>query len=228
MKPDLSVIIPVWEEFDIINETIKNIRIIGTGFDYEIIVIDCMPKGSTIRTIKDKNVRMYTAEKSRAVQMNYGAVKAKGRILVFLHADTHLPRNAFAKIIQTIDLKKIKTGAFNLKINSGKFLLKFIAMIASLRSRITRIPYGDQVIFFESNYFFKIGMYKNIPIMEDIEVMKRVKTLKDKIRIIPDRVITSERRWSKEGIFNCTMRNWLISFMYYLGVKPEKLVKYYY
>ena len=228
MKTKFSIIIPVCRESAIINNTIDNIRSVGNTFHYEIIVVDCVPDGSTINEITDKNVKKYIAKKGRARQMNYGAQMAKGQILLFLHADTYLPRMAFKKIIMIFHLKKIKIGAFSLKIETENILLKFISVIADLRSKITRIPYGDQVHFFEREYFFEIGKYKNIPIMEDIEIMKRVKRLKNTIHIISDKAITSERRWKKEGVFTCTMRNWYISILYYLGVKPEKLVKYYY
>ncbi|MCK5255532.1 MAG: glycosyl transferase family 2, partial [Deltaproteobacteria bacterium] len=94
-------------------------------------------------------------------------------------------------------------------------------------SRFTRIPYGDQIIFLRKDYFNKIGGYKEIPLMEDVELMQRIKRQGDKICILTDKVVTSPRRWEKEGIIFCTLRNWIILTLYMIGISPSKLAKYY-
>jgi GT2 family glycosyltransferase len=158
--------------------------------------------------------------------MNTGAKKALGRYLIFLHSDTFLPEDSYEKLYNT--LKKYKAGAFNLNIKSNNFFIKFIAKVSSLRSRITRIPYGDQVIFIQNDYFKTLNGYKEIPLMEDVEIMLRIKKQKEKIYILKDKVITSPRRWQKEGILFCTLRNWFLIILFFFGVSPEKLVKFYY
>jgi hypothetical protein len=92
---------------------------------------------------------------------------------------------------------------------------------------LNRIPYGDQAIFIRKSYFDKIGRFKEIPLMEDVELMRRIKKKGDKIFIIRDRVKTSARRWEKEGIFYTTLKNQILVSLYYLGINPHKLVKYY-
>ena len=92
---------------------------------------------------------------------------------------------------------------------------------------VTRIPYGDQCIFIKKDYFEKIGGYKNIAIMEDIELMKRIKRTGDKICIIPNYIKTSSRRWEKEGIISCALRNWMIRFFYYIGIHPDRFERFY-
>jgi hypothetical protein len=99
--------------------------------------------------------------------------------------------------------------------------------MASLRSRITRIPFGDQAIFIRKAYFQKLGGFKDIPLMEDLEIMQRIKKKGDKICIIRCKVLTSPRRWEKEGILRCTLRNWLLQVLYFFGVPPYKLAKWY-
>jgi hypothetical protein len=118
-------------------------------------------------------------------------------------------------------------GAFGLGIKSNKRIYRAIAFLGSLRSRLNRIPYGDQTIFVRRNYFNKIGGYKDIPLMEDVELMQRMKRSGKKIVIFHDRVMTSPRRWEEEGLVHCIFRNWTLQILYFLGVSPHKLVNFY-
>ncbi len=123
--------------------------------------------------------------------------------------------------------KQYVAGAFDLGMDTSSLALKTIVYIASRRSRLSRIPYGDQGIFIRRDYFNRIGCYKDMPLMEDVELMRRIKKMGDKIHIIPDRVSTSARRWEEEGAARCSARNIIIATLYYMGVPPEKLVRYY-
>jgi hypothetical protein len=118
-------------------------------------------------------------------------------------------------------------GAFDLEIKSKKRIFRLIERAASIRSRLTRIPYGDQAIFLKKSFFDQIGGFKDIPIMEDVELMQRVKKAGQKIKFIPRKVWTAARRWEKEGIVYCTLRNWILISLYMFGVSPEKLNKFY-
>jgi hypothetical protein len=118
-------------------------------------------------------------------------------------------------------------GAFNLGISSGKWIYRVIAGAASLRSRLTRIPYGDQAIFIRRDEFRNLGGYPVIPIMEDVALMRQIKNRGGKITIIPHPVETSPRRWQREGVVCGTLRNWLLLLAYFLGRSPEKLARYY-
>ncbi len=159
--------------------------------------------------------------------MNAGAKAAQGEILIFLHADTGLPPNALNHIQHIMSEKKYVAGAFELSFDSERLGLKLIAKAASWRYRLLRLPYGDQAIFMPQEYFHRIGGFAEIPIMEDLELMRRIKKRKDKIYISKERVKTSARRWEKEGIVYCVLRTWMLASLYCLGVSPEKLAKYY-
>jgi rSAM/selenodomain-associated transferase 2 len=159
--------------------------------------------------------------------MNMGASASRGDILIFLHADTELPIHALKKINTLLGRKKYVGGAFDLAIKSDKLIFKVIGVFASLRSRLNRIPFGDQAIFIRREYFNQIGGYKEIPLMEDVELMRRVKKFGSKIWIFHDRVMTSPRRWEKEGVIYCTFRNWSLQALYFLGVSPDKLIHFY-
>lgn len=222
-----SIVIPVLNKQDQINTLIEHVHSQDYEGACEIIVADGDPQGRTIKVIRDENVISITSKKGRASQMNAGAELAHGEVLIFLHADTKLPPNALEKISQVLEDAKYVGGAFDLGIDSDSLLLKYIATRTRFRSRLNRIPYGDQAIFIRRSYFDEIGRFKDIPLMEDVELMRRIKKRGDKIFILRDRVKTSARRWEKEGIFYTTLRNRLLVGLYYVGVSPDKLAKYY-
>ena len=227
MPPRFSVIIPVFNEDALINATIEHLDSLSGKASLEIIVVDGDKSGKTIGAVRDGNVKTAISEKGRGNQMNRGAALAEGDIAIFLHADTRLPLDAFALIESALRDPGRQAGAFDLAIASGRPIYRMIAKIASLRSRITRIPYGDQAHFFRRNYFQDIGGFANIPLMEDVEIMGRIKKRGERITIIKRAVTTSSRRWEKEGILRCTLRNWLLICLYFFGVSPERLSIFY-
>ncbi len=223
-----SIIIPVLHEGERILSAIDRIHALGPVEPYEIIVVDGASDLDTLRFLRGrKDVTAVAAATGRARQMNRGADVARGEILLFLHADTELPPGALGKIKEVIHGTEAVAGAFDLGIASGKRVFRIIERAASIRSRLTRIPYGDQALFMKKEYFDRIGGFREIPLMEDIELMRRIKKQGGRIHILRERVMTSPRRWEKEGILLCTLRNWAISTFYYLGVPPETLNRFY-
>ncbi len=226
-KYSFSIIIPVLNEAELINDCLGHFRNQIVENSCQIIVADADPDFSTAKAIKFNDVLTVRSERGRARQMNTAADLAEGEILLFLHADTKLPPDALKKIRQVLENPKYVGGAFDLGIDSEKFFLKFIANRASFRSRLTRMPYGDQAIFIRKSYFDKIGRFKDITIMEDVELMRRIKKLGGQIYIIDEKVLTSPRRWEKEGAVYTTLRNQILIVLYYLGVSPNKLARFY-
>lgn len=222
-----SIIVPVLNEQDQINSFIDKVK--DQSFDgyFELIIVDGDSRGGTINAVRDNSVICLISPKGRGRQMNAGAAAARGEILIFLHADTILPDNALGKISRVLQDKNYVGGAFDLKIDSNRLFLKYISVRASLRSRWNRIPYGDQALFIRKKYFDQIGGFKEIPLMEDVDLMRRIKKDGRKIIILPDKVTTSARRWENEGAFYTTMRNQILVRLFYLGVSPHKLAKYY-
>ncbi len=222
-----SIIIPVLNEGDRINALIEQIHNQGFEFPYEVIVVDGDPPGGTVEAIQSGDVLTIITEKGRGRQMNAGAAVARGDILIFLHADTMLPDGALKKISRALERQDYVGGAFDLKIDSDRLFLRYISVRASLRSRLNRIPYGDQAIFMRKKYFDQIGRFKDIPLMEDVEFMRRVKRDGRKIHILPDKVTTSARRWQRDGALYTTVRNQVLVALFRLGVSPGRLAKYY-
>ncbi len=222
-----SIIVPVFQEGERINDLLGYLNRLDSEKNLEIIVVDGAKEKDTLRAIHSNHVIKISSGKGRAKQMNAGASVANGEILIFLHADTELPGQALKKIYSLIVEKAYVGGAFDLGIKSDKFIFKIVSTSASLRSRLSRIPFGDQAIFIRREYFNQIGGYKEILLMEDVELMRRIKKSGNKIRIFHDRVMTSPRRWEKEGVIYCTLRNWTLQALYFLGMSPDRLAKFY-
>jgi rSAM/selenodomain-associated transferase 2 len=222
-----SIIIPVIHESEIINTLLESLKHIETDEPFEIIVVDGSSTRDTLSAIMDKTVITQGCEQGRGRQMNAGAALAHGEILIFLHVDTFLPTNALSVIKETLENKQLVGGAFTLQIQSQKRILRIIAADSTLRSQITRAPYGDQVIFLRKSCFDAIGGYADIPIMEDVELMRRIKKTGGHIAILSHRVVTSARRWDQEGLLYVLLRDTLIIFLFWCGVSAEKLAKYY-
>lgn len=227
MKHKISVIIPVLNEAPIINLALDRIFSLPYDGEVEVILVDGSPDGETLAAVSRKEAIKLRSGKGRSCQMNKGALNACGDILLFLHADTGLPEKALDIISSIMGKGDYVGGAFDLGINSRKPVFRLIELTASLRSRVTRVPYGDQAFFIWKDHFHAIGGFKEIPIMEDVELMQRIKKACGKIHIIPEQAKTSPRRWEKEGVLFCTLRNWTLITLYFLGVRPEKLAKFY-
>jgi rSAM/selenodomain-associated transferase 2 len=225
--PMISLIIPVLNEAENINEIIQHIRALASEGFTEIIVVDGDPRGSTINSIKDGDVRTAISLKGRAHQMNRGAAMATGAILLFLHADTYLPSNAFTLIQAAMNDKDVVGGAFDLGFTDQRSIFRITEMYVFLRTRLTKIPFGDQSIFIRHNYFNMIGGYSDLPLMEDVDLMKRIRKRGDRLYIISEKVHTSARRYEREGIACATIRNWMLQLLYALGVSPERLIRWY-
>jgi rSAM/selenodomain-associated transferase 2 len=222
-----SIIIPVLHESEIIHTQLEALKHIVTEEPFEIIVVDGSQTQDTLRVISDTNVKKYSCQQSRGRQMNEGASHASGDILVFLHADTVLPANAFLLIQKTLQNKQLVGGAFTLQIQPQTVFFRMIAAYSTLRSQITRTPYGDQVIFLRKTYFDVIGRYQDIPLMEDVELMHRIRKKKGQIVILPHPVFTSARRWRHEGFIYTLLRDNIIIFLYWCGIPSEKLARFY-
>lgn len=224
----ISVVIPVLNEGDRIGEILQSLKKAAAGVPYEVIVVDGDPAGATIGRIDDPSVITLTARRGRARQMNTGAARASGEILLFLHADTLLPEKAFASITGALADSRFIGGAFDLGVQNDQLIFRIIGRCASLKHRLTHVPYGDQAIFMQRRYFEDIGGYHEIPLMEDIELMKRVKRSGGRIVILRQRVMTSSRKWEKDGVFYTVLRNWMLQTLYLMGIPADRLVKYYY
>ena len=222
----VSIIIPVLHETDVDGFLDRLFACFSRAL-FEVIVVDGDPLGRSIKKIERPGVVCLVATAGRGPQMNAGARVARGDVVVFLHCDTQLPKNAFEKIQETLGPARFNAGAFTLRFDSDKKIYSLIACGASLRCRLTRIPYGDQAFFMTRRFFFQMGGFREIPVMEDMDMMRRIAKKGERVRILRDAVSTSPRRWEEEGVLFSLLRTWILSTLFLCGVSPERLHPYY-
>ena len=222
-KKRLSIIIPTLNEAGTIKETITQLQ---KSKEVEIVVVDGGSRDNTIEIARSLGARVLFTEASKAVQMNAGAAESVGDVLLFLHADTRLPDNFDAKVMAAVNQNGFCAGAFSLGIESDARGLRLIERIANWRSRFFQMPYGDQALFVCRDLFNEIGSFPDFPIMEDFELVRRLRQ-KGRIRILPESVRTSPRRYLNFGILKTWFLNQIIIAAYYLGIPPERLAGWY-
>jgi uncharacterized protein len=215
----ISVIIPTLNEGSDIAGTMATV----TGFgDVEILVVDGGSTDKTVEIAAAAGATVLSGTRGRAPQMNLGALAARGEFLVFLHGDTRLPEGWIDHVRRELHRPDVVAGAFELRIDSDRRGLRLIERLANFRSKVLGMPYGDQAIFIKANTFRALGGFPNQPIMEDFELMKRLRKV-GRIRIAPAAVFTSARRWRKRGIWTMTAVNQLLILAYLMGVSPKRL-----
>jgi len=218
----LSIVIPTFNEAAIIEQTLD--RLAGLK-NLEVIVADGGSTDGTIDLVRRRGIDVVPTRAGRGRQMNAGAALARGEVLLFLHADTSLPPQ-FQDQIGSILKSGAIAGAFPLSIDDTHPGLRWIEWAANLRSRSLQMPYGDQGLFLRSELFQRIGGFPNWPLMEDCELCRRLKRL-GRIRLAPEPVRTSSRRWRKLGIWRTTLLNQMCVAGFHLGVSPERLARWY-
>ena len=219
----ISVIIPTLNEAAYLPFTLE--RLSQRQF-VEIFVADGGSSDETPEIALSLSAKVLDCPKGRARQMNEAARVATGDILLFLHADTLLPKNWENRIRSALASEYVCGGAFSLRIQGNSVGLRLVEALANCRSRIFLMPYGDQAIFVRSATFWEMGGFLDVPIMEDFEFMRRLRT-RGSLCILPERVITSGRRWEKLGVLRTTVINQAIILGYYAGISPDKLARFY-
>jgi len=222
---EISIIIPCLNENLLIQKLLCSLKKIINS-QTEIIVVDGGSNDNTLEIASKYAHQVFVTEQGRATQMNYGAAFAKGEVLFFLHADSMLTTNAFQKLKEIVKESAYVGGAFRLQIDSNKLLLSIISQVVNLRSRFFHLVYGDQGIFVRKKNFLEIGKFLITPLMEDVEFYGRLRA-SGKTVILDEKILTSARRWEKEGILYATFRNWLLLIMYYMGIPAKQLEKLY-
>ncbi len=221
-----SVIIPSYCEQAGIARVVREVQRLPGRADREIIVADATPGTAVQKALKGSGAITLCAPKGRAAQMNAGAKKAAGEIRLVRHADTRLPENAFGAIARAMDSGLYSAGAFRLEIDSPNPWLRFVAWTASIRNFFTNTPYWDQAIFVRKDLFERLGGYREIPVMEDLDFTERVKAQGGRIVILDEAVRTSARRWETEGMLSTTLMHNALRLLRLTGAAPEKLVAF--
>lgn len=221
MSVKISVVIPVLNEADNIARAVKS-----ASPPADIIVSDGGSTDSTCLIAKGLGVEVITTGRGRGGQMDAGAALAKGDVILFLHADSVLPDGWAEDVMNAVERGTV-AGAFRLRIDSERPVFRLIERAVALRSKLFGLIYGDQAIFARKDVFFRAGGFRKLPLMEDVDCVKRLRGF-GKVVLLKKAVTASSRRWDRGGVARTTLRNWYCLALYCFGVPPEKLYGVYY
>lgn len=219
----ISIIIPTLNEEDSIGallHQLQHCRMQGN----EVIIVD---GGSNDKTFSISSLfadKVIQSKPGRAEQMNVGAAAATYNSLWFLHADTIIGDNSIENIEQA--LSQNKWGRFNIKLSGERFFFRIIEKMINIRSCLTGVATGDQGIFVKKSSFEMVNGYSDILLMEDIDLSKKLKRLSKPV-CIKEKLVTSSRRWEKNGIISTVFVMWRLRFLYWLGMSADSLAAQY-
>jgi len=223
IEKQISIIVPVYNEE----------KILSANYSYwyqlsqvtELIFVD---GGSTDRSVElaAKLGKLLHGKKGRALQMNLGAYKASGKILLFIHADTRLDPAVFPIVMEKLEEDQLVGGCFSLFLAGQSILYRLIDYLGTMRAKLTRIFYGDQGLFIKKNIFFNLGGFPEVPIMEDILFSAKMKK-KGRTIVLPEKIWISPRRWEQRGIIATISMYLFMSSLFYLGFSLAKIRKIY-
>jgi rSAM/selenodomain-associated transferase 2 len=221
----LSIIMPVFNEGESIApalDALAPLRALGV----EVIVVDGGSRDATVQRARLRADVVIKSARGRALQMNAGAAKAAGDVLLFLHTNVRLPEAAEHLVLDGLARSGRAWGRFDLDLEGHSPLLAIAGFLMNMRSRMTGIATGDQAIFVERDVFENEGGFPVIDMMEDVALTRRLKRVTRPLRIAR-RVTVSGRRFEQEGVLRTLAREWRLRAAYYFGADPAVLARRY-
>ena len=216
----VSIIIPVYHDTEALARTLAALR----PRDAEVIVASTPDDAESLAPLRaaHPHVVWIQVTRGRAVQMNGGARIARGSWLLFLHADTRLPDEWAAAVAEADADRRVSFGCFRFALDSPRIAARIIELGVRLRVALFALPYGDQAIFVRRDSFVAIGGYLPLPIMEDVDLVRRLRVT-GRLWRASYPALTSARRWERFGWFRVTAQHLRLIVLYFLGVEPERL-----
>lgn len=221
-KPYVTVIIPALNEEEHIERAIQS----AGCEDAEILVVDGGSQDATVKKALNAGAVVVKAFRGRAVQQNAGAGQAKGKVFLFLHADTLLPPGYVTSMFNLLLDREMILGAFRFKTTLNTPFMRFMEKVVHFRSTVLQMPYGDQGLFLKKKTFHRLGGFPVTPIAEDMLLVKQA-AKHGRIRIAPVPAMTSGRRWARGGMLRTFLINQVVVLGFCAGVSPEKLAALY-
>lgn len=224
-QPILSIIVPVLNEARTIAGVLNTLRPFRQR-GAEIIVVDGGSDDDTAQLAQPLADRVVKAPRGRAAQMNEGAKVASGFIFLFLPTETRLPPDADTQMMVGRNRDTSVWGRFDMHLTGRHPLLPIVARILNWRSRMSGIASSEQAIFVQRETFFRLGGFADIPVMDDVEMSKRLKAISPPI-CVTSRVTVPGKRFDREGFWTTLRMMWLMRFRYRTGMKPAEILKRY-
>lgn len=221
--PHISVIIPTLNEIDHVDASVRHAAALGP---LDVIVADGGSRDGTQEAAAAAGARVVTSRPGRGPQLNVGALAAQGETLVFLHADTWLAPPARAQLDGALEDARTVCGAFRQRIDASGVVYRALERGNALRAGVCGVPYGDQGIFVRRAAFDSVGGFPDEPLMEDVELMRRLRRIGRPV-LLPGPLHVSARRWRERGVARQTARNWMILAAWSCGVSPRRLARWY-
>ena len=228
MEDKISVIIPAYNEKERIGSLLKKLK--SDDESVQVIVADGESTDGTPSVAKAYGAETVSTTRSRGLQMDRGVEMAEGTILLFLHSDTVLPKGWYDIILSAFSNggeNKVAGGAFSFAVDADEPKYRLLEKLVALRNKYLGLTYGDQAIFVKKENFLSAGGYKGMPIMEDVDLVRRIRK-HGEFKILKEKALTSARRWQKKGLILTSLRNLVLLTLYYLGLRPEKIYRLYY
>ena len=225
MDERVSIVVPVLNEAEGITATLQALQPLRRD-GAELIVVDGGSTDATLARCAGLADQLLSSARGRARQMNIGAQAATGTVLLFLHADTRLPDAALNQVRRALASGERDWGRFDVVIEGRSRLFPLIAWMMNWRSRLTGIATGDQAMFVRCASFDAVGGFVEQPLMEDIELSRRLRR-RGRPACLKARVVTSGRRWEKHGVGRTIVLMWRLRLLYWLGVSPQRLAQAY-
>lgn len=224
MQPDMSIVVPVLNESQHIASTLANLAALRRR-GVEVVVVDGGSHDDTVVRASALADAVVQAPTGRARQMNAGAAVAHGQVLLFLHADTVLPPDADRLVLQALAGGGL-WGRFDIRILGQHPMLRVVAALMNRRSRLTGVATGDQAFFMRREVFEHVGGFPDQPLMEDIEMSRRMGALAAPV-CLAQRVVTSGRRWESRGVWRTITLMWWLRWRYWRGESAQRLAEVY-
>jgi uncharacterized protein len=218
-EPEISVIIPAVNEAEHIGGAICSAI---SGGAVEAIVVDGGSTDATVEIARSHGAHVLHSARGRGKQMNTGAAAARGKILLFLHADTRLPPGYESHVRRILSTPGIAAGAFALGIDSSNPVFHLYEAATNFRSRALQSPYGDQGLFLSRRVFESLGGFAPVELMEDLDLVRRLRRM-GRIHLVNRRIRTSPRRWLRFGLLKTSLLNHVLMIAHALGVEPQQL-----
>lgn len=226
--PRLAVVLPTLDEAEAIEPTLRALAPLRAR-GVQVIVADGGSRDATLARAAPLADRVIAdVPRGRARQMNAGAAACRdAERLLFLHADTRLPDGADALVHAALDGGRHAWGRFDVRIDGRSRWLPVVAALMNLRSRASGIATGDQALFMTRTAFDAVGGFPDQPLMEDVELSRRLKRHVGPPACLRARVTTSGRRWDRDGAWRTIALMWRLRWAYWRGASAETLARRY-